>query len=121
MATVPFGPARADIKGVRAGDLNEMQVTLTAGGNAFDLTGRTVTAQARQKATSASALDAVVTVLGDPLDGIVTVRWPGDDVRSLLAGRRVWKGVWDLQVGDGVADPTTVIAGSFQAEMDVTR
>lgn len=121
--TVPLGPARADITGVRAGDLNEMTVTLTSGGGPLDLTGRTVMAQARAKATDlgTAALTAVVTVVGAAVDGVVRLRWPGDDVRTLLGTKATWTGVWDLQVDNGIDDPVTVVAGSFKAEMDVTR
>jgi hypothetical protein len=45
----------------------------------------------------------------------------GRGIRSLLAGKATFKGVWDLQLASGVADPQTVVAGTFAAEMDVTR
>jgi hypothetical protein len=120
---VPFGPAVVNIVGIRAGDLNEMTLTLTSGGLPLDLTGQTLAAQARLKTTSAGApaLAAVITVVGNPVNGVATVRWPGDDVRTMLAGKASWAGVWDLQVDNGVDDPVTLAAGSFKAEMDVTR
>ena len=65
--------------------------------------------------------DADVVVLAPPTAGKVTIRWPGDDVRTLLAGKKTWTGVWDLQLSSPPGDPTTVAAGSFGAEMDVTR
>jgi hypothetical protein len=120
--TVPMGPARANITGVRAGDLNEMIVTLTSGGGPLNLSGLTLAAQARAKATDASpALTAVIDIQGDPLNGVASLRWPGDDVRTMLGSKETWSGVWDLQVDNGVDDPVTVVAGTFKAEMDVTR
>jgi FlaG/FlaF family flagellin (archaellin) len=119
--TVPLGPARVNITGVRAGDRNLMTITLHSKGDPLNLTDLDVTAQARRKSTDQTpVLSAVV----EPIDatlGQVSLRWPGDDVTDLLAGKATWSGVWDLQVGSAGADPTTVCAGSFLAEMDVTR
>jgi len=120
--TVPLGPACVNITGIRAGDRNEMTFTVMSKGAPVDLTGMTVTAQARKKATDPdpAALEAVVDIT-DPVNGTGTLRWPGDDVRTLLGSSAKWTGVWDLQVGDGVSDPTTIAAGSFDAVSDVTR
>ena len=118
---VNLAPACINLSGVRAGDSNQVTVTVTAGGTPVDLTGMTIESQVRAAATDASvALTAVVTVT-DAANGIVTVRFPGDDVRDLLDGALKWDGVWDLQITDGSDDPVTVVAGTFQADMDVTR
>lgn len=117
---VPLGPACVDITGVRAGDKNLMSMTLTSDGAPMDLTGLVVSAQARATPTAVEMIAAVVEVT-DPLAGTITVRWPGDEVTSVMAGKATWKGVWDLQVGDGTTDPTTVAAGKFSADMDITR
>jgi len=118
---VPLGPACVNLTGVRAGDRNVMTATITSKGEAVDLTGKTLTAQARKSATATTdPLDAVVTV-DDALAGKITIRWPGDKVTTLLAGKATWAGVWDLQVAEPGQDPLTVAAGSFAAEMDVTR
>lgn len=122
MSSLDLSPATLDLKGIRAGDRNLIAVALTTGGNPLDLTGQTVTAQARKKANDDSAvLDAVVEIDEDPTTGKLTLRWPGEDVRTLLAGQATFNGVWDLQITDGTNDPMTVIAGSFAAVMDVTR
>ena len=119
---VPLGPAKVNITGIRAGDRNEMQFTFTSNGGPLDLTGQTLTAQARLKTTSpTAALTAVITIIGSPTAGVARVRWPGDDVRTMLAGKESWSGVWDMQVDNGVDDPVTLAAGTFKAEMDVTR
>ena len=118
---VEFAPACVDISGIRAGDLNRMQITLTLNGVPYDLTDAEVTSQARLKKSEATGIDAVIDIV-DPVNGVITLRWPGDDVRELLAGAETWKGVWDLQVlNDGDPDPVTVIVGKFSAELDVTR
>lgn len=119
--TVPLGPACVAITGVRAGDRNLITATVTAKGQPVDLTGKTLSAQARKTAQStATALDAVIAVV-DALAGDITIRWPGDDVTALLAGKATWSGVWDLQVAEPGLDPLTIAAGPFTAEMDVTR
>ena len=117
---VSLGPACVDITGIRAGDRNLMTMNLTSGGDPMDLTGLTVEAEARASSTATDSITAVVEIL-DALAGKISVRWPGDEVTEMLAGKATWKGVWDLQVGDGSSDPWTVAAGKFSAEMDVTR
>lgn len=117
---VPLGPACVDLTGVRAGDRNLITATITSKGAPVDLTGYTVTAQARAKATDqAAALTAAITVV-NATQGQIEIRWPGAAVATLLAGKATWKGVWDLQLtsADG---PLTVAAGNFGAVMDVTR
>lgn len=119
-ATVPLGPALVNVTGVRAGDRNVFTVTLTSGGEPFDLAGLELTAQARKTSVTPEALDAVVEVV-DAAAGTFTVRWPGDAVTTWLAGKASVTGVWDLQIDDGSSDPLTVAAGAFGAVMDVTR
>lgn len=116
---VPLGPAPLDISGVRAGDLNEFQLTVLAGGAPVDLTDMTVTATARYKQTDADGVDAEIELV-DALHGVIRIRWPGEDVRTWLADKVKGSGVWDLQMANG-SDPTTICAGKFSAEMDVTR
>jgi hypothetical protein len=120
-ATLPLGPATVNITGVRAGDKNQFTLSLTNEGAPLPLTG-TVTAQARKVATDPdpAAITAVVDVIDGP-GGVVSVRWPGDEVNAALAGQLTWAGVWDLQVTEGTDDPVTLVAGTFAAVMDVTR
>src|SRR4051794_35836000 len=118
--TIPLGPAPLDITGVRAGDLNLFTFTVHRSGTPVNLTGLEVTAQARKTSISDDiALTAVIVVTDGPA-GKGTMRWPGDDVRILLAGSAKWSGVWDLQVATPGEDPVTLVAGKFGAEMDVT-
>lgn len=122
MAVIDLSPAVLDLKGIRAGDRNLVAVTLTSEGQPLDLTDLTVTAQARKKATDEpAAITASIDVDADPTTGKLSLRWPGDDVRTLLNGAATFDGVWDLQIQSGTNDPVTVVAGSFGAVMDVTR
>jgi hypothetical protein len=110
-----------DVSGIRAGDRNTFQLTIRTGGTKLNLTGYTVTAQARTTAIDPLHLDAVVTITDAP-NGVCLVRWPGEAVRTWLGGQSSAKGVWDLQLLDSVGnDPWTVLTGSFAAEMDVTH
>lgn len=121
MVAIDLTPAVVDIVGVRAGDRNLFLVNIRTSGQPLDLTGYTVTAQARIDAEDGVGLTAVCTIT-DAAAGKVSVRWPGADVRTWLGDSEVLKGVWDLQLDDGSgADPWTVIKGSFAAEWDVTR
>lgn len=117
--SVSLAPAVVDIAGVRAGDANQMTVSITAGGVPVDITGMTVSAQARLTPTAPDALSAVVTIL-DPLAGSVLLEWPGDAVATLLGAATTWRGVWDLQLENAGA-VQTLAAGRFAADMDVTR
>lgn len=119
--TVPLGPAVANLTGIRAGDRNLITATVTSKGAPIDLTGMTLSAQARAKSTdAAAAMTAEVTVL-DAATGQISIRWPGDQVTTALAGAATWKGVWDLQLEQAGQDPLTIVAGGIAAEMDVTR
>jgi hypothetical protein len=118
--TVPLGPACVDITGVRGNDRNEIQFVLKSGTVPVDLTGLVLEAQARLNVTSAEEMDAVITVLDAPA-GKFSLRWPGVAVTTMLGDNPTWAGVWDLQIGDGTSDPTTVIEGKLSAVMDVTR
>lgn len=119
---VPLGPACVNIIGVRAGDLNLFTAHLHIGAVPINLTGLTLTGQARKKVTDADppALTADIQVV-NALNGDITIRWDGDDVRTLLAGAKSWSGVWDMQADNGVDDPQTLAAGTIAAELDVTR
>ena len=120
MVAVPLGPAPVDITGVRAGDLNEFQITLTSGGGKLNITDSTFNASARVTKTNPAHLDAVVTIVDGP-NGILMVRWPGEDVRTWLGTKETLSGFWDLEMVTGTDDPLTVCAGTFAAEMDVTH
>lgn len=120
MATVPLGPATVDLTGVRAGDQNAITLTITSKGAPYNLTGKTVTASARATPIDTISLDAVVDVT-NAAGGVCVVRWPGDAVTEILAGKDAWKGVWDLQVAAPGEDALTLVAGRFSVVMDVTR
>jgi hypothetical protein len=120
MVAVPLGPAEVDITGVRAGDRNEFQITLTSGGTKLNVTGMTFTASARLTKADTDHLDAVVTIVDGP-NGVVLVHWPGDDVRTWLGSQETQTGVWDLEMDDATNEPLTVVAGKFTAELDVTH
>jgi hypothetical protein len=121
---VSLSPAQLDVTGVRAGDRNLLTIVVKTGGVPMNLTGRTITSQVRARPTDADppALDAVVAIV-DAVAGKLTIRWPGPDVAALLGESASYQGSWDLQVSDTVAgaDPITVAAGRWTAEIDVTR
>ena len=110
-----LGPACIDLTNIRAGDANGVPVYLHHGDTPVDLTGQEVAAQARKAPNAADAIDATV-VIDDPLSGRMVLYWDGEEIRTLLAGKNSWTGVWDLQVG-----VDTPVAGKFTAVMDVTR
>ena len=124
---LPLGPACVDINDVRAGDWNAGQFHLHSGPTPIDLTGLTLTAMARVNAQDQGApvLTADISIV-NAANGDFILRWPGDDVETLLlnspgAVLTKWKGVWDLQADNGVDDPTTMLEGKINARWDVTR
>jgi hypothetical protein len=121
-STLTLGPAVVNITGVRAGDRNSFQLTITDGGTPVNLTGQTITAHAREVATDPNppAITATITIVNAPA-GILTVAFPGAAVTAALAGTAAWSGVWDLQMQSGATDPVTLVAGTLDAVSDVTR
>lgn len=122
--TVPLGPAVANLTGIRAGDRNLITCTITSNGVPVDLTGMSLAAQARAKATDPDPAPITAEIdIVDAAAGQVEIRWPGDEVRAALGTAATWTGVWDLQIqpDDESEEPLTVCAGKFSAEMDVTR
>lgn len=121
-SSINLAPATLDIAGIRAGDRNLIQMTLLSAGVPTDLTGLTLTAQARAVATDSVASLTAEIVITDATGGIFTMQWDGDDVRTLLdaTASASWKGVWDLQLGTE-PDAVTVVAGAFSVDLDVTR
>jgi len=113
---VDLTPVAVDLYGIRAGDGNAIPFYLHVGVDPVDLTGLTITSQARRSVTDSSALSATVELDPDPTTGKFVLSWDGEAVRELLAGKPSWSGVWDLQVG-----LDTLAAGRFTAAMDVTR
>jgi hypothetical protein len=107
-----------------AGDVNEQTLQVLRDGDPVDLTGATVTAQARRTPNDpVVALTAVVTMV-EPAKGILTVAWDGNTVRALLGDDASWIGVWDLDVlpaGSSDGSSVTVADGAVTANMDVTR
>jgi hypothetical protein len=126
VATADLTPAGLDFTGVRANDRNLISFTLTSGGNPIDLTGQTLMAQARKKASDADppVLTAIITITSATA-GQFTLRWPGTQVMTALGGTSTgttsWAGVWDLQMQSGSNDPITICAGAISLDMDVSR
>ena len=121
MASLDLSPGVLDISGVRAGDRNAIRMTLTQDGTPVDLTGADIAAQARPAPAAAGALNAVIEERVDA-SGQFVLRWPGEEVRTLLGSAESWTGVWDLQIlRPPDTEPDTVVAGKFAATLDVTR
>jgi hypothetical protein len=117
---VSLGPAAVDLTGIRAGDQNILSMTIHSKGTPLNLTGKTITAQARSTPLATTAIDAVITVV-DAVGGQITIAWPGVTVATMLAGQAKWSGVWDIQMSAPGQDAVTLAAGKFGAVMDVTR
>jgi hypothetical protein len=86
-----------------------------------DITGMTITAQARIKASDPAIAATAIITITDPLKGEFTVEWDGEELRTLLAGAETWVGLWDLQMERAGELPRTVVRGAFTVTEDVTR
>ena len=121
MTVIDVGPAKMDLLRIRAGDRNLFNVQLTDSNGPVNLTDSTIEAQARRSTTDPEiAVSAVIAII-DHNQGRFEMRWPGEDVRTALAGAEEWEGVWDLQVFETGEEPQTLVAGIFTMEADVTH
>jgi hypothetical protein len=123
MTTHCSGPAEFNWDCLIAGDRNEEDFQLSLNLMPWDLTGATFKAQGRTNPIDAdpAPLTAVITPVDLPR-GIITIGWPGDQVRAVLAGGEAWAGYWDLEITvAGATMPDTVLAGTLTAKSDVTR
>jgi hypothetical protein len=121
MTVIDVGPVKMDLLRIRAGDRNLFTVKLTDSAGAIDITDFVIEAQARVTPTEPTVAVAATITLVDAAQGTFEMRWPGEDVRDVLAGSETWEGVWDLQVTEPGEDPHTLMAGLFTIESDVTR
>lgn len=124
MVAVYVGPAVLDLAGIRAGDTNAFDFLLHYAGTPMDLTGATVTAEARRTPADDVVAVAAVCTITDAAGGRVRVAWDGEAVRALMPNpESTWAGVWDLQVAGPGMPPAvdTLAGGKFTAEMDVAR
>ena len=122
MAEIRTAPAQRAWT-VYAGDRNTALLQFQQpDGSPWDITGATITSQARVEAADpAVALEATCVVVDGPA-GVARMEWDGEAVRVLLAGADTWTGVWDLQILEaGQTLPETTLAGKFTALHDVTR
>lgn len=115
-----FAPAAWDLVGVRAGDDRAFLVVVSDGLDPVDLTGMTITSQARTTAPDPVVMLTALVTPDDLAGGSFYLSWDGDEVRSVLAGAASWSGVWDCQLDDA-GTVTTIVAGKITCEMDVTR
>jgi hypothetical protein len=121
MAAITNGPSTLDWT-IYAGDANLAHFAFKQSGLPWDLTGAQLLAQARVTALDTTvALTAVITEV-NAAAGQYDIAWPGELVRTAMAGAASWSAVWDLQVlENGQTLPTTMLRGKLSAVMDVTR
>ena len=105
LRVIPLGPAPVDIKGVRAGDLNQFRMTINAAGAPVDLTGMEVTASARVKPNDTRLPWTPRSRSWTPPGGVITIAWPGEAVREWMGSKATVNGVWDLQIASTGSDP----------------
>ncbi|AUS01941.1 hypothetical protein NVP3058O_023 [Vibrio phage 3.058.O._10N.286.46.B8] len=85
----------------------------------IDMTGMTATMSLRRKVTDQ---DAAITMTGEITisEGKIDFTASSTQTRSLAAGRRVAKYVYDCQISDGI-NVTTLVGGTVTVSLDVTR
>ncbi len=82
----------------------------------LDLTGATVSAQIRRRATSEEPLAVFIGQVVDPLAGLLRLRLDAEQAARLIGT----EGVWDLQV-DVAGTRRTWVAGNVTITPEVTR
>lgn len=120
---VSMVPARVDVT-CYSGDRNRLplRVVGVAGGPGLDVTGAEIRAHVRRDRGDALVVLAAEVEAVDVVAGLVAVVWDGGEVARVLAGERVWRGVWDVQITlPEWRLPVTPVGGSWTAVLDVTR
>jgi hypothetical protein len=102
---------------VRIGDTETVTVTMQdVDGNPINITGRTYSAQIREKASSTAPLATFSCSIVNAAQGIFACTLSATSSASLTAANAVW----DLQETNGVV-VTTLLAGEAVIDRDVTR
>jgi hypothetical protein len=106
---------------IYAGDTQPEVLEFIADGVPWDMTGCTLSAEARETVSSETvALTATCEEVSARI-GQWRIVWPGDEARTVLAGAKSWQGVYDVQVTQPGGAVVTVIRGTLTVMMDVTR
>lgn len=102
---------------IRIGDTETVTVTLQdADGNPINITGRTYSAQVREKASSTSALATFTCSIVNAAQGKFACTLAAGTTANLNPANAVW----DLQENNG-GTITTLMAGEAVISRDVTR
>ena len=94
----------------------QLSVVDTAG-TAKNLTGATITAQARKDFTSANPTATFTTAVTNAVGGVCTISLSAAQTAAIKAGRYVY----DLMITSGSGDKTRVVEGQATVTPGVTR
>jgi hypothetical protein len=136
VAVIRLRPEPLDIS-VYAGDSLTARLVFTKSGVPVPLTGMTFFSQIKHAATDLAPEELVLVAISTEPDEehvlIVTVaaeqtnaliRLPSSELAIDTVSRRQvvrWSGVWDLQATYSDARVRTLVAGTFQVDLDVSR
>lgn len=96
----------------------EIDVTVSNGdGGVLDLTGYTAVAQLRKTYESSTYIDFSTIIVGDPVNGVITIALTGEQTAALEYGRYVY----DMMITSESNIKTRVIEGIATVTPGVTR
>lgn len=112
--TLQLVPGELDLVYYR-GDTRPIAIRFSSGGNAINLTGKTITAQVRTAPDSKTAILSFEVTVVDAADGRITIKPSAADSAKLPAS-----GYWDLQFVTG-STVETYLRGKITSPRDITR
>lgn len=124
-APISLVPQVQDLK-LYCGDGVDLQISVSNGGaGAVDLSGE-ITAQIRASRLDSTVVAEFAADQTDAVDGIVIVSLTGDQTAALHENDlgnlvETFKGVWDVQWVPTDSEPITLLQGSVESSLDVTR
>jgi hypothetical protein len=116
-------PESQDLK-LYAGDGVELLVSVSSGVDPVELTG-TIAAQIRSSRADSEVLAEFGVDIYDAPNGLATLSLSGDQSRALhgdpVTPLEKFTGVWDVQWTPDGGEPETLVQGSVESNLDVTR
>jgi hypothetical protein len=116
-------PETQDLK-LYAGDGVELLISVSIGVDPVELTG-TIAAQIRSSRADSEILAEFGVDITDADNGLATLNLSGDQSRALHGypdtPLEKFTGVWDVQWTPAGGEPETLVQGSVESNLDVTR
>jgi hypothetical protein len=119
--TIDLEPQTLDLV-LYAGDGAKIRLTVTDQADAPVTLSGTVVAQIRTKRPDADPAKAIFSVdLANAATGVVLLSLTGTQTQALIVGGKKFKGFWDVQWTPSGAQPISLVQGTVECVLDVSR